>query len=416
MLRRPSLVIALAALPLAATAQPVQQKVTGPIAVYWVSAETRGGMAGPGGGGGLGGLVAGALLGGPAQGGRFLTLQLGSSQSPAGAPDASHFIPGAMNMGPALPLVTPVAAKREREPHEPPEDWEREKPKGRMLIYWGCGEQTRAGQPIVIDFARLAAGQAPNFPAGVRVNVARGPAFGRNRSYGDWPNPKDHRPVPGNASLVGEHQVKGNYSPEIRFAVDAATDFMPAPQFGTPRRTPGGGMTVSWQPIPGATGWHLSTMGANRDQDLILWSSSEIADMGWALATWLAPAEVARLVRERVVLAPSVTECTVPAEVIRQAESPLLNFNGYGPELNVIHPPRPADPKITWEQIYWVKVRQRTGAMLMLAEQAAGARRGADPAPTPADPAPPAQPAAAPTVTDAIKEGVGGVLRGIFGR
>ena len=52
--------------------------------------------------------------------------------------------------------------------------------------------------------ARLAAGQAPNFPAGVRVNMPRGPGFGRNRSYGDWPNAKDARPVPANASLVGD--------------------------------------------------------------------------------------------------------------------------------------------------------------------------------------------------------------------
>ena len=34
-----------------------------------------------------------------------------------------------------------------------------EKPKGRMLIYWGCGEHVGAGQPTVIDFSKLAAGQ-----------------------------------------------------------------------------------------------------------------------------------------------------------------------------------------------------------------------------------------------------------------
>src|SRR3546814_8620928 len=36
-----------------------------------------------------------------------------------------------------------------------------ERPKGRMLLYWGCGATPGPGQPVVIDFSKLAAGQMP---------------------------------------------------------------------------------------------------------------------------------------------------------------------------------------------------------------------------------------------------------------
>ena len=410
----------------AALAQTNQQKVTPPVAVYWVSAETRGGMAGipgmPGGAAGAAGAL-GGLFGGSAasglQGGRSMLLQLGSARSAAGEPSAAHEIPSGMNMGPSLPLLTPRKA-----PPEPREDGddtpprEFEKPKGRMLIYWGCGDTARSGQPIVIDFAKLAAGQVPKFPM-VRIANVRGPSFGRSRTYGDWPNIETRTTVPANASLRGEHLVRGNYSPDIRFSVGERTDFMEAPAFQPLTRTAGGGLSVQWQAIPNATGYALTAMGANDQQDLVIWSSSEIADMGWSLNNWLPPGEVARLIKERVVLPPSTTECTVPAEVVRDAGASMLSFVGYGDELNVVHPPRPTDLRVTWEQQYAVKVRQRTTGMLMLAEGEAGGRpgaRGRQAAPEAGDAGQGQRAPAAPTVTDVIKEGVGGVLRGLFGR
>jgi hypothetical protein len=402
-------------------AQTPQQKVTPPIAVYWVSAETSGGMAGLPGGGAAG--VLGGLFGGGAasglQGGRSMLLQLGSSQGASGEPRAAHEIPPGMNMGPSLPLLTPRQAPRE--PREPGEDTPEnfEKPKGRMLIYWGCGDAARTGQPIVIDFAKIAAGQIPKFPT-VRVAAGRAPSFSRSKTYGDWPNTETRTQVPANASLRGDHLVKGSYSPEIRFSVTDRTDFMQAPSFQPARSTPAGGMSVQWQSIPNATGYFLAAMGQNqRTQDMIIWSSSEVADMGWALNTWLPPSEVARLIKDRVVLAPSTTECTVPPEVVKQAERPMVTFVGYGDELNVVHPPRPTDVKVPWEQIYAVKVRQRTSAMLLLAEGQGGSSLGQGPsdAGSSGGESPQTQrPAATPTVQDVIKEGVGGVLRGLFGR
>ena len=70
-----------AALPFAAAAQQAQQKIRPPIAVYWMSVETAGGMAM-----GMGGLppgMAGMLPPGVAGGGTARFARCGSSRVPA---------------------------------------------------------------------------------------------------------------------------------------------------------------------------------------------------------------------------------------------------------------------------------------------------------------------------------------------
>ena len=34
-------------------------------------------------------------------------------------------------------------------------------PRGRLLLFWGCGERAPAGQPVILDFAKLARGEVP---------------------------------------------------------------------------------------------------------------------------------------------------------------------------------------------------------------------------------------------------------------
>src|SRR5688572_1544140 len=205
---RPFLFLLLA--PVAAFAQ--QQVVKPPIAQYWMSVETAAGMSMPGMGG-----VLGSMMGGPAAGGRRMALQLGSQQGPSGAPKADHLIPPGLNMGEALPLVTPQRAPAPRAERQDGMPGTMEKPRGRMLIYWGCGENVRPGQPVVIDFAKVAEGQTPPNMVSRRVSVPTPPSPGRHKTYGDWPNQEQPKPVPDNGSLRGEHAVKGSYSPEIRF-------------------------------------------------------------------------------------------------------------------------------------------------------------------------------------------------------
>ena len=57
-----------------------------------------------------------------------------------------------------------------------------------------------------------------------RVNVQRGPSPARSKTYGEWPNARDSQRVPGEASLRGDHAVRGNYTPDIRFSLEYLLD------------------------------------------------------------------------------------------------------------------------------------------------------------------------------------------------
>ncbi|NMC73784.1 MAG: hypothetical protein GYA56_05405, partial [Geobacteraceae bacterium] len=120
-----------------------------PVTRYWMSISTEKssfpGM--PSGMPGMGGLF------GRRDSGKKLLLQVNSPKAPPAGPVATHDIPPGQNMGDTLPLVIP---ERERhEPGEPGQPAKMEKPKMRMLIYWGCGETIRAGQPKVLDTDRM---------------------------------------------------------------------------------------------------------------------------------------------------------------------------------------------------------------------------------------------------------------------
>jgi hypothetical protein len=377
-----------------------QQKT--PVAQYWMSVETAAGMSMPG-MGGMAGMMAGAM-GGQQQSGRRLSLQLGS-QRPADAPRADHDIPSGMSMGASLPLLTPQGvASPERTERQTPEGMER--PKGRMLIYWGCGEATRQGQPVVIDFARVASGQMPSGFVSRRVVSGLPPS---GRTTGLWPNQQDSKTVPESASLMGDHAIRGNYTPDIRFALGAGQDFMERVELSS-AVSGSGAASVRWNAPATATGYFAAVFGSDGN-DTVFWSSSEVQESGGMLMDYVPPAEVARLIRERVVMLPQTTECTVPAEVVKKSGTPFLNFIAYGPEANFAQPPRPQDPQ--WA----VKVRFKSTASTLLGDTG-GSRRPqrAEPSRAPGAPsgdssAQPNQPAA----PDPVKDGIN-ILRGIFGR
>ena len=403
-----------AALPLPLLAQT--QQVRPPIAHYWLSVETAGGMGvdiPPG---------MGAFMPPGMQGGKRMKLDLGSSRTATGEPRAAHAIPPGLSLGTSLPLLTPRGTR----PSAPDRDEEPEyqRPKGRMLIYWGCGETVRAGQPVIIDFASLSAPDAARAFRTRAISRPRGPSPGRNRSYGTWPNEEDARPVPAAGSLRGDHVVSGNYTPEIRFAVDERHDFMDAVAFEPVRKTAQGAFAVKWKALPTATGYFATAMGqGDNETDVVMWSSSEVQEMGQVLMDYIPPTEVERLIREKVVMPPQTTDCTVPAGVFKR-DAAMFNFIAYGGELNLVHPPRPKDPKQVWEQEWALKLRLKSTAMTMLAEgEEGGGRRGrssatqrkAEPQAAPAQQAdtPPAQADKPPAPAEAVQEGVK-ALRGIL--
>jgi len=253
--KRASLAAGMAATAIAGVAwsAAAQPGGAGQTVSYRMTADTYSGMgAGLMGARGAGGMI-GALLSGraadPAAAARLLTLELGSNRTPSGPPAAEHLPPPALGVGASLPLVTPRPAADTPESPDRDSTEPMEKPRGRILIFWGCGEKARPGQPLVLDFAKLADGQIPPQPlamgrmnpgqmAQMRQRLARGAggAGGQYRTTGLWPNEKTQASVPATGSLVGPHVVRGSYTPEIRFALAPNQDYLaPFDLRGSPR-------------------------------------------------------------------------------------------------------------------------------------------------------------------------------------
>lgn len=371
----PTATIAVTMMLASAGSAQVKQAVTGPGSTYWVTAETVSGMGAMAAGRGGAGIV-GAMMGGGAGGATAhnLHLQLGSSRKATGEPAAEHLPPSGLKAGASLPLVTP---RVERASGTTGGGWDgrMERPKGKMLIYWGCGEAARPGQPVVIDFAKLAAGQVPPNLTAVNVKAMTPPTADRHASYGEWPNHRSRTNVPANGSLVGEHVVRGNYTPEIRFALTSASDFL-APIVPTNSAVPSGAVRLTWRSVPNAKAYFAGVMGAARDGTMVMWSSSERQLPGMSLPDFMAQDDIARLVQQKVLMAPQATECAVPAEVAKAVDGAMLQMMAFGPEANFSYPPRPADPKQAWNIEWATKVRAKSMHMGMLGMDMAGMAQG----------------------------------------
>ena len=341
-----------------------------PIASYWMDVATASGLgAGMGGGGQRPSMsqIMGMMSGNAPSVMHTLDLRLASRTKPTAAPQADHLIPPGLQMGPSLPLITPAAPKPERPANGMPQGYE--KPKGRMLIYWGCGEHAGAGQPTVIDFAKVAAGQVPPGMSAMAsiAHIVTGPHSAAG--FGEWPNNKDRRQVPATGSLLGGHKVEGNYSPPIDFTL--AQDFMPGLNLRQAGALPSGAARLAWTPAPTATGYALAMFGAAQNGDVLIWTSAKNAAMMPAL-DYLAPGEVKRLIGTGHVLPPTASECTLPAEVATASPAGMIMAIGYGPEANFAEAPKA--PK-------WVaKARYKTTASLMLGMPQMGAMDSGQPA------------------------------------
>lgn len=330
----------------ATTAGIAQSGDTPPEARYFVDAGTIAGMMG--------------------QGDQHeLTLRLGSRLAPTGgAPKADHFMPPAARLGDSVPLVTPPPGKG----GDLPDKFQR--PKGRLLIFWGCGAHAGPGQPVIIDFAKVAAGQFPPGLFSTRVPVEDGPRVTNSRTYGDWPNGQKSKSINGRSSLVGAHRIAGNYSQEINFALGQNQDFMDGLRVKSAGN--GDGSTrLDWNPLTTATGyyaWMFGTKDMDPDKggDMVWWASSATKEFGGGLWNWLSPGTVNRLIGQKVVMPPSQTSCTVPAEVKQAAPGMMMGFvYAYGPEANFAFPERPKDPKLAWHPKWTTKVRFRSMGMVM---------------------------------------------------
>ncbi|MDP3673035.1 MAG: hypothetical protein Q8R69_25505 [Telluria sp.] len=345
---------------------------------------------------------------------RVLDIALHNTRKPG--VEAAQAIPPGMRMGDSLPLVPPKAQVREREPGEMPHDYKAETPKGRILIYWGCGQQVRPGQPRVIDLAR---GNPAEFGTALAGRYAPDRGARVSPAYALFPNEKNTVTLARDSSLVGEHKVIGDSIPaSMKFTLGQAQDLMPAIELES-RGAVSDSITASWRPVTNARAYFLHAMG-QVGEDMVLWSSSETGDTGMGMFDYLPNGTIDRWLKERVLLQPETTQCAVPKGIFagaggRGGDGGMLRMIAYGSESNFAYPPRPADPKAVWEPEWAVRVRVKSHTMAMLGQEsersARGERNQGSQAPTGQ-----AQESEAPQQGGFPIPNPGGILKGLFGR
>ena len=190
-------------------------------------------------------------------------------------------------------------------------------------------------------------------------------------SYALWPNEKHRKQVPDGGSLVGNHHIVGDKVPEsLQFDLSQQQDFMPKIAL-TSSGDLAGGQTWNWRPVDRANGYFLNATGM-QDDAMVFWSSSEVPDVGSGLIDYLPPSTVDKWIREKVLLAPSVTSCAIPKGIFagngKQAAGGVMQMSAYGPESHIAYPPKPSDPKLAakWNPEWNVRVRNKSTATAML--------------------------------------------------
>jgi hypothetical protein len=354
------------------------QSAAPPEAQAWIDIATFSGMGMPMGGMGgnpmsaLGGMFGGKAGVGSNSFGNTRTMSAGRwvdvtvrSRANPNLEEAQQAIPEGF-MSPALELKTPKNAPPPPRDEEDVRHEEPEKPKGRMLLYWGCGPEIRPGQPRILDMATAGPGDFAKFFVG-RSATQRGAHLAAARPV--WPNPDDSRMVPASASLQGEYAFSGKGIPDgFRFKIPAAQDLMPP--LTLDQAESNGATDLSWNAIATARAYFVSAMGSNGKEDMVMWTSSELADTGFGLMDYQTNAAVDRWLKEKVLLASNTTRCTVPKGIFGE-HGGMLRLIAYGDELNLAHPPRPKDAKAKWQPVWAVKLRVKavTSGMLGMAAQ-----------------------------------------------
>lgn len=326
---------------------------------YAMDVGTMTGMAGMG--GGMGGAMS-MMFGGGNREMRELRLRLGSTAPAPASPVADHYFLPAAKLGKSVPLLIP-----ERQPTEgTPAEFQR--PKGRLILFWGCGAKAQKGQPVIIDFSKLAAGQIPPGLFSSTVPVDRGPTPANSRTYAEWPNKKSGKPPSSGSSLLGAHRIAANYAPEIAFSL--TQDYMAGL---TGKSTVVNGTTIlSWNSVPTATGYYAWAMGAKMEgggepHDFVWWTSSLSKEFGGGLWDWLPPATVQKLIAQKVVMPPTQTSCAIPQEVKTYAPDFMMgNLYAYGPEANFSYPPKPVNAPASWSPDWTARVRYRSFTSWMI--------------------------------------------------
>ena len=361
------------------------QKTTGPKATYEMDVQTMSGMGmGAMMGGGLGGIFGG--------GGDNYTLDLrlkSTIPAPLQPEKGDHFFTAAAKMGKSVPLLgdTPGSSTPDRTDRRPDRDYTPEKPKGRLLIFWGCNAKAPKGQPFIIDFAKMPTAKMPpmGMPPGA-MEQYEATANARNDNAAWWPNGKAGKQPKSGSSLAGEHRITSNFTPEIKFSL--INSYMNS--LNVSNSDAAGSVLLNWNSVPTATGYAAWAMGgmerAGQGGDMVMWTSANNRDFGEGMG-WLSPAEVQRQIGLKNVMPPSQTSCNIPAEAKTAAGEMMFgSMNAFGPQENFSFPPKPADPKAVWNIEWTAKARFKAFSSFIVGMDGRAMGGGGAPEPRPKKP------------------------------
>jgi len=293
--------------------------------------------------------------------GKFVDVSVYTTKNPS-LGDAKQMIPSVMNLGESLQLNAPVPEKKEIPVtvDETPLEPTYEKPKGKISVYWGCGETIRPGQPRTLDVATASMDDYAKFFV-MRGKTTKGARWQPGNPA--WPNKIDDRKVPDTASLVGQHQFVGNGIPEsFKVSLGAPQDLMPAIELQQTKKE--GAVALQWKNIAHARGYFLSVMGGQAtggdSGEMIVWTSSELPDFGFGLMDYQSNQDIDKWIKEQVILPATATQCAVPKGIFGENGAGMLRMIAYGSDAYFAYPPRPEDPKIAWEPDWQTKVRVKS--------------------------------------------------------
>jgi hypothetical protein len=371
---------------------PPKQVVKPPISQAWIDVATFSGFnMGGGMGQGMMNATLGALMGGgqnakaefgytqvgPA--GRWMDVTLYTSRNPS-LQQAAQSVPQASGLAPTLKLETPEKPKPSPTmDDDSPTEINAEPPKGKLVMYWGCSETVRPGQPKVVNLETATIAELGKF-----FESRHATQRGTHATAGQpiWPSKSDKRALPAGASIVGEHAYTGDGVPEsFKFSIPAAQDIMPEIKIHQTAQPTF--VQLEWNAIPTARAYFLGSMGAlpgdGGEAGMVIWTSSELPDSGFGLFDYQTNSAVDKWLKDKVLLPPTTTKCAIPKEATGQG---MLRAIAYGTDLNMAYPPRPADPKIPWEPEWNVRIRVKSMTTTMFGMSDAAGMPGAEGADT----------------------------------
>lgn len=377
-----------------------QQPSKPPVAQAWIDLSTvSGNMPNMGAMRGGPGAMLGSMFGGKDSGnsfgntrmmggaGRWMDVTLMTHNNPS-LQTATQAVPDGSKLAPTIALVSPegtpppIASKQTSREEEQEPAPEFKQPKGKMYLYWGCGSTVREGQPRVLDMATA----GPQDFAGF-FQSRHATTKGTHSTPGQpiWPNKTDARMIPADATLVGEHTFTGDGVPAgFKVNIDAGHDLMPAIELNN--RDDDTSTILDWKAIDSARAYFISSMSSRGQGEMVIWTSSELPDFGMGLIDYQPNASIDKWLKEKVLLAPGATECAVPKEAL--GKHGMVRMIAYGNEMDVAYPPRPKNPKQTWEPQWAAKIRLKSVTMTVLGMQSHGKDNARDNTDSPAPPSP----------------------------